>query len=59
MADLRLYFNPVRNVITATFTPDCREITKAEVAALVAQGAEVDQSARDLNVMLKGAEQSQ
>lgn len=56
MAIGKLYFSPSRNLISALSSPDSREIVKADVAALVAKGAEVDQSARDLNVKLKAQE---
>jgi hypothetical protein len=51
-----LYYNPARNVITSTFAPGCREVTKAEVPDLIRAGAEVDQSARETNVLIKMAE---
>jgi len=58
MAENRLYFDPQRNTVTALYSSTAHEITKAEVPALVAKGAEVDQSARDLNQALKDAERS-
>lgn len=57
MPDTILYFDPIKNRITAVYTPQCTEITKDQVPALVRKGAEVDQSARDLNDLMRRAGQ--
>jgi hypothetical protein len=57
MPDTILYFDPTKNRITAVYTPQSHEITKSEVPALVRKGAEVDQSARDLNDLMRRAGQ--
>lgn len=53
MADAKLFFDPRRNVITAQYSAQAHEITKADVPELVRKGAEVDQSAREMNAALK------
>lgn len=57
MPDLILYFDPAANKITANYNTRCTEITKNQVADLVRKGAEVDDSARALNGLLKQAGQ--
>lgn len=57
MPDTSLYFDPAKNVITAQWSAQAHEITKDEVPALIRKGARVDQSARDLNKLLKQAGQ--
>lgn len=53
-----LYFDETRNLITANPQPgtNARVIQKAEVPDLVRKGAEVDDTARKLNDLLKTAE---
>lgn len=53
-----LYFDETRNLVTASPQPGTtvRVIQKADVPNLVRGGAEVDESARKLNELLKSAE---
>ncbi|WP_104655075.1 hypothetical protein [Ralstonia insidiosa] len=53
-----LYFDPDRNLITASPQPGShpRVIQKSELPELIRGGAEVDESARKLNELLKTAE---
>lgn len=57
MPDTRLYFDPVANKITGTYNTRCTEITKDQVPELIRKGAEVDDSAREVNGAIKRAEQ--
>lgn len=52
-----LYYDPDRKIITAKplAGSNARPIKKEEVPALIRDGAEVDQTARDLNRTLKFA----
>lgn len=59
MDAMKLYFDPERNRITGEYMAGRVEIQKADVARLVRAGAEVEDSAREANQVIKQIERQQ